>query len=127
MEHHETQLLSLPLVDEQVIHRLCSDTSQETVIAIINMFIPELDGFQEQIAQWQPDSNDFRDLHDCAHLCKSAAAYCGAERLRQFCQNLEHACNTTNANQINSLLLLKDTLINESRSALQLYLDKTTS
>ncbi|AWB56584.1 response regulator [Colwellia sp. Arc7-D] len=73
-----------------ILKRLAEDTSKETVLTLINLFITDIEE-RSQLISIALKHTDIEGLGDHAHALKSSAGSLGAVTMHTLCKNLEQA------------------------------------
>lgn len=115
----------LPLLDHGALAQLISDTSAEVTAMIISASIKDMDMLRALVAD-NAQSPGIAQLKNTAHKCKSAAAYCGAARLAQLCQDIESACISEDFQQIATLAEQGRVAIPATQAVLQEWIGKNS-
>ncbi len=119
----DSPLNTLPLLDNATLQQLEADTSAEATVAIVSATISDL---RKLSLYMESDlaTLEVADLKAHAHLCKSAAGYCGAAQLVQLCRELESACMDNNEAQLITLTNHGRDTVPATEAILQEWLDQ---
>ena len=78
------------VLSKVILKRLAEDTSKETVLTLINLFITDIEE-RSQLISIALKHTDIEGLGDHAHALKSSAGSLGAVTMHTLCKNLEQA------------------------------------
>ncbi|MGI0116042.1 PAS domain S-box protein [Zooshikella sp. RANM57] len=112
-----------PLLEQSILNQLIKDTSQESLVPLLNMFITELDTRYESI-DLAVDVKDFDVLREEAHALKSCSGTFGASKLQRLAMQLEYAAKDYDTSLVNTIAAEFQSTLLATRDNYQDYLKK---